>query len=283
MLRALAAAVLSFAVSLTSAHAAEYQLDIARKTVNVTGTPVKKITVNGDIPGPTLHFREGEDVTIRVTNHLNETSSIHWHGLLLPGIMDGVPGTNGFHGISPGETFVYHFPVRQSGTYWYHAHSAGQEQDGLYGSLVIHPKGADTIKSDRDYVVLLSDFKNESAEDIMANVKMDSGYYNYNKRTVGDFFQDAQAKGFDKAWKSAKEWGAMRMSPNRPCRRNWLHIPHERSHATTKLDGAIQAGRARAPALYQCFGHVIFRCADSRPENERGASGRAEYRAGSGR
>lgn len=213
MLRALVAAALSFAVSVGSAYAAEYQLDIARKLVNVTGTPVEKITINGSIPGPTLHFREGEDVTIRVTNHLDEPTSVHWHGLLLPGMMDGVPGTNGFHGIAPGETFVYHFPIRQSGTYWYHAHSAGQEQDVLYGSLVIHPKGADPIKADRDYVVLLSDFKNENAEDIMANVKMDSGYYNYNKRTVGDFFRDAETKGFDKAWKSAKEWGAMRMSP----------------------------------------------------------------------
>ena len=199
--------------SITSAQAAEYRLDIARKTVNVTGTAVEKITVNGTIPGPTLHFREGEDVTIRVTNHLDEPTSVHWHGLLLPGIMDGVPGTNGFHGIAPGETYVYRFPTRQSGTYWYHAHSSGQEQDGLYGSLVISPKGGEPIKADRDYVVLLSDFKNESADSIMQNVKKDSGYYNFNKRTVGDFFRDVETKGIDKAWKFATDWGKMRMSP----------------------------------------------------------------------
>lgn len=213
MLRSAYIAVLLLTASVSSVQAAEYQLDIARKTVNVTGTPVEKITVNGTIPGPTLHFREGEDVTIRVTNHLDEPTSVHWHGLLLPGIMDGVPGTNGFHGIAPGETYVYHFPTRQSGTYWYHAHSSGQEQDGLYGSLVISPKGGEPIKADRDYVVLLSDFKNESADSIMQNVKKDSGYYNFNKRTVGDFFQDAETRGIDKAWKFVTDWGKMRMSP----------------------------------------------------------------------
>lgn len=220
LLMGLAVAAMSF----TSAYAGEYQLDIARKTVNVTGTPVEKITVNGTIPGPTLHFQEGEDVTIRVTNHLDETSSVHWHGLLLPGIMDGVPGTNGFHGIAPGETYVYHFPTRQSGTYWYHAHSIGQEQDGLYGSLVISPKGGEPVKADRDYVVVLSDFKNESAENIMSNVKMDSGYYNYNKRTVGDFFSDVQTKGLDKAWKYVTDWGKMHAC-RRPTSRTLQAIP----------------------------------------------------------
>ena len=207
------ALIATFLLSAANAHAEEYQLDIAQKMVNVTGSPVEKITVNGTIPGPTLHFQEGEDVTIRVTNHLDESSSIHWHGLLVPGIMDGVPGTNGFHGIAPGETYVYHFPTRQSGTYWYHAHSIDQEQDGLYGSIIISPKGSEAVKADRDYVVLFSDFKNESAAEIIANVKMDSDYYSYNKRTVGDFFHDVKTKGLDKAWKYATDWGSMRMSP----------------------------------------------------------------------
>ena len=116
----------------------EYQLVIDESTINVTGKPVKRITVNGHFPAPLLEFEEGDDAVIRVQNKLkNKDSSIHWHGLLLPGLMDGVPGFNGFNGIGPHQEFVYKFKVRQSGTYWYHAHSKGQEQDGLYGSLVI--------------------------------------------------------------------------------------------------------------------------------------------------
>ena len=113
-----------------AAQAGEYNLVIDREAVNITGNTVNKITINGTIPGPTLRFKEGEDVTINVTNKLKEDSSVHWHGLLLPGEMDGVPGFNGFPGIKPGETFTYKFNIRQSGTYWYHAHSMGQEQDG---------------------------------------------------------------------------------------------------------------------------------------------------------
>lgn len=137
--------------------AEEYKLLIAREPVNITGNTVKKITVNGTIPGPTLHFTEGEDVTIHVTNNMDEYTSVHWHDLLLPGEMDGVPGFNGYPGIKPGETFTYHFKIRQAGAYWYHAHSMGQEQDGHYGSIVITSK-VDPVKADRDYVVLLSDY-----------------------------------------------------------------------------------------------------------------------------
>ncbi len=190
-----------------------YHLDIARKEVNITGKPVKKITVNGTIPGPTLYFKEGQNVTITVTNHLDESTSVHWHGLLLPGEMDGVPGLNGFPGIAPNETFTYHFKIRQSGTYWYHAHSMGQEQEGHYGSIVIAPKGTDPIKSNRDYVVLLSDFSNEESHEILHNLKMDSAYYNYAQRTLGDFFKDVKKKGFRTALSSALDWGSMRMSP----------------------------------------------------------------------
>lgn len=197
----------------TPAWAGTYKLDIAQSEVNITGKPVRKITVNGGIPGPTLRFTEGEDVTIKVTNHMDEDTSVHWHGLLLPGEMDGVPGMNGFPGIKPGETFTYHFKIRQSGTYWYHAHSIGQEQDGHYGSIIIKPKGNDPIKADRDYVVLLSDFSDEDSMTILGNLKMDSGYYNYAKRTVLDFFDDAKNIGLGKAYKNAREWGKMRMSP----------------------------------------------------------------------
>jgi len=197
----------------TPAWAGNYHLDIRREMVNITGTPVEKITVNGGIPGPTLHFTEGEEAVITVTNHLDEDTSVHWHGLLLPGEMDGVPGLNGFPGIKPGETFTYRFNIRQDGTYWYHAHSMGQEQDGHYGSIVITPKGKDPVQADRDYVVLLSDFHEEDSGQIMANLKKSSEYYQYNRRTVGDFFSDVKEQGFSKAWENAKMWGEMRMLP----------------------------------------------------------------------
>lgn len=213
-MKSLITAILISALTFVSpAWAGIYHLDIARETVNITGTPVSKITVNGGIPGPTLRFTEDEDVTINVTNHLDEDTSVHWHGFLLPGEMDGVPGLNGFPGIKPGETFTYRFKIRQTGTYWYHAHSLAQEQEGHYGSIVITPKGKDPIKADRDYVVLLSDFTEENADAILPNLKLDSGYYNYYKRTIGDFFDDVNKMGFKAAWKDREEWGQMRMSP----------------------------------------------------------------------
>ncbi|MCE9508456.1 MAG: multicopper oxidase domain-containing protein, partial [Alphaproteobacteria bacterium] len=196
------------------AQAAEYSLDIARQTVNITGHPVEKITVNGAIPAPTLRFTAGEEAVIHVTNHMNEPSSIHWHGILLPGVMDGVAGFNGFPGIMPGQTFTYRFKIRQTGTYWYHAHTMGQEQDGLYGSLIFAPEGKDPVKTDRDYVVVISDFTDEDSGDVLAHLKMASDYYNYARRTLGDFFGDAHKKGFGKAWQDAKDWGRMRMSPS---------------------------------------------------------------------
>lgn len=195
------------------AWAGNYQLDIAREEVNITGTPVEKITVNGGIPGPTLRFSEGENVVVRVTNHMQEETSVHWHGLLLPGEMDGVPGFNGFPGIKPGSSFTYRFTVRQAGTYWYHAHSMGQEQDGHYGAIIITPKGRDPVRADRDYVVLLSDFTHEESGDIHRHLKMDSAYYNHPQRTLGDFFRDVRQVGFKAAWSNSSDWGRMRMSP----------------------------------------------------------------------
>ncbi len=194
------------------AKTTEYDLTIDRLPVNITGKPIDKVTINGSIPGPTLRFTEGDEAVIHVTNKMKEATSIHWHGLIIPGEMDGVPTFNNFPGIMPGETFTYHFPIKQTGTYWYHAHSMGQEQDGLFGSLIFSPKSKDSIQSDRDYVVLLSDFHEQESDDIMSNLKMSSDYYSTARRTLGDFFHDAKTDGFDKAWKTAKAWGDMRMA-----------------------------------------------------------------------
>ena len=190
-----------------------YNLDIAYKFVNITGNTVKKIGINGTIPGPILRFEEGEEVKINVINNLDEDTSIHWHGLLLPGEMDGVPGLNGFPGIKPGETFTYRFKIRQTGTYWYHSHSKGQEQDGEFGALIIDFKDADPVKFDRDYVILLSDFHEENGSNILANLKMSSEYYQYARRTLTDFFYSVEKHGFRMAWENALMWGKMRMLP----------------------------------------------------------------------
>ena len=198
---------------LASAHAGEYRLTIDRQTVNVTGKPVQSLTINGQVPGPTLRFKEGEDVTIHVTNRLREDTSVHWHGLLLPGQMDGVPGLNGYPGIKPGQTYTYRFKIRQAGTYWYHSHSGTQEQAGLYGALVIDPATPDVVQAARDYVVVLSDFTSEDSDEILRNLKNDAGYYNYGKRTLGDFFDDARRDGFWGALRDRLDWGDMRMDP----------------------------------------------------------------------
>ncbi|MEI7669249.1 MAG: multicopper oxidase domain-containing protein, partial [Pseudomonadota bacterium] len=196
-----------------SAFAGEYSLVIANETVNITGKPSSAITINGTIPGPVLNFKEGEDVTINVTNNMFEPTSIHWHGILLPGAMDGVPGFNGFAGIMPKQTFTYKFKIRQAGTYWYHAHSGAQEQQGVYGAIVVTPKIADKIKYDRDYVVLLSDFTDENPSVILNNLKTDSAYYNYSQPTVKDFANDINKNGFSSTWQDRKMWWQMRMSP----------------------------------------------------------------------
>ena len=207
-------ALLGTIIISSPAHAktTEYDLTIDRTPVTITGKTLVKVTANGGIPAPTLRFVEGDDAVIRVTNKMNEDTSIHWHGLILPGGMDGVPGFNDFLGIPPGETFTYRFKIKQTGTYWYHAHSMGQEQDGLYGSIIAAPSGKDPIQSERDYVVVLSDFTEEDSDDVMMNLKMSSDYYSTARRTLGDFFGDVEKQGFDKAWKTAKEWGDMRMS-----------------------------------------------------------------------
>ncbi|ENV23990.1 copper resistance system multicopper oxidase [Acinetobacter nosocomialis] len=194
----------------------EYDLTIAEQTVNITGKPLKRITVNGKFVAPLLEFEEGDDAVIRVHNKLkNQDSSIHWHGLILPGIMDGVPGFNQFDGIAPNKTYEYKFKVRQNGTYWYHSHSKGQEQDGLYGPLVIYPKNKVPLtageKADRDYVVLLSDFHNSTSSQIMSNLKKEADYYQNRRETVFDVFRQIKRDGLKATWKDRSMWNQMRM------------------------------------------------------------------------
>lgn len=190
----------------------EFDLTIDSTPMNFTGRLTPTTSINGSIPGPTLRWREGTTVTIRVHNRLPTTSSIHWHGLLLPFQMDGVPGIS-FSGIAPGTTFTYQFPIRQSGTYWYHSHSRFQEQTGLYGAIIIDPAGTDPIRADREHVVLLSDWTDESPEHIFATLKRMSDYYNYQIPTVGDFVRDARADGIAGALSKRRMWNAMRMNP----------------------------------------------------------------------
>ena len=194
----------------------EYDLTIAEQTVNITGKPLKRITVNGKFVAPLLEFEEGDDAIIRVHNKLKkQDSSIHWHGLILPGIMDGVPGFNQFDGIAPNKTYEYKFKVRQNGTYWYHSHSKGQEQDGLYGPLVIYPKDKAPLtageKVGRDYVVLLSDFHNSTSGQIMKNLKKEADYYQNQRETVFDVFKQVKRDGVKATWQDRSMWNQMRM------------------------------------------------------------------------
>ncbi|KKN61115.1 hypothetical protein LCGC14_0524970, partial [marine sediment metagenome] len=157
-----------------------YDLTIAKTRVKVGGKSGRGVTVNGGIPGPLLRFKEGDDVTINVRNTLSEDSSIHWHGVILPNAMDGVPKVT-FPGIKPGQTFTYRIPIRQSGTYWYHSHSGLQEQSGHYGPLVIDPIRPDPFKYQRDYVVMLSDWTFENPYSVLRKIKTMGSYYNYQK------------------------------------------------------------------------------------------------------
>ena len=191
----------------------DFDLDIAPTAVNFTGVPRVATLVNGSLPAPILRWREGDTVTLRVTNRLPETTSIHWHGIILPSAMDGVPGiADGFHGIAPGETFTYRFKVRQSGTYWYHSHSGFQEQTGLYGPLIIEPREPEPFTYDRDYVVMLSDWTDEDPTVVYAKLKKLSHYYNFNERTHKDLMKDLREKGLARTWAERKMWMQMRMS-----------------------------------------------------------------------
>ncbi|CAC9655181.1 Multicopper oxidase [uncultured Gammaproteobacteria bacterium] len=190
-----------------------FNLSIGEQSVNFTGTMRSATTVNNSLPAPLLRFKEGEMITLNVTNHLKENTSIHWHGLILPSEMDGVPDiSNDFHGIEPGETFTYRFKAKQSGTYWYHSHSGFQEQTGLYGPIVIDPAGKDPITYDKDYIVMLSDWTDENPIDVYHKLKKLSHYYNFNERTHTDLMDDIEKNGLENTWSDRKMWNQMRMS-----------------------------------------------------------------------
>ncbi|MGU1823859.1 copper resistance system multicopper oxidase [Pseudomonas aeruginosa] len=189
-----------------------FDLFIGETPVNLSGSPATAMTINGSLPGPTLRWREGDNVTLRVRNRLAEDTSIHWHGIILPANMDGVPGLS-FEGIAPGGLYEYRFKVRQNGTYWYHSHSGLQEQAGVYGALVIDAREPEPFSYDRDYVVLLSDWSDEKPQRILAKLKKQSDYYNFHKRTVGDFIDDVSANGWAATLADRKMWAEMKMSP----------------------------------------------------------------------
>ncbi|MEN2393362.1 copper resistance system multicopper oxidase [Pseudomonas halotolerans] len=190
----------------------EFDLFIGESPVNFTGNPRIAQTINGGIPGPLLRWREGDTVTLRVRNRLKDPTSIHWHGILLPANMDGVPGLS-FKGIEPDGLYVYQFKVRQNGTYWYHSHSGFQEQSGVYGPLVIDAKEPEPFEYERDYVVMLTDWTDEDPADVIGKLKKQSDYYNYNKRTVGDFIDDVGKNGWAATVADRKMWAEMKMNP----------------------------------------------------------------------
>ena len=190
----------------------EFDLFIDQTPVNLTGRARTALTVNGSLPGPLLRWREGDTVTLRVKNRLGEPTSIHWHGILLPSTMDGVPGLS-FKGIEPGGLYVYQFKVKQHGTYWYHSHSGLQEQQGVYGPLVIDPKEPEPYSYQRDYVVMLSDWTDEDPIALMKTLKKQSDYYNLHKPTLGDFIRDVGKQGWSATAADRLMWAQMKMNP----------------------------------------------------------------------
>lgn len=191
-----------------------YDLTIGYYPIVIDGREGVSTGINGTVPGPLVRLREGDQVLLKVTNKMMDTqhSSIHWHGILLPFPMDGVPGIN-FSGIPPGKTFDYRYRVVQAGTYWYHSHSFLQEQSGTYGPLIIDPKDGEPFHFDRDYVVVISDWSFEDPETIFRHINLLGHYYNYQQRTVADFFADLEKRGFKKTLAERIAWGKMRMSP----------------------------------------------------------------------
>jgi FtsP/CotA-like multicopper oxidase with cupredoxin domain len=186
-------------------------LSIGETTVDYTGRSKTATTINGTLPGPTLRWREGDTVTVRVANLLPRVTSIHWHGILLPANMDGVPGLS-FQGIKPGESFTYRFKLKQSGTYWYHSHSLLQEQTGIYGPLIIEPREPEPFSYDRDYVVMLSDWTDEDPHRVFAKLKKMPDYYNFDKETLSDLVEDIRQGGLKPAIRDRLMWGEMRMA-----------------------------------------------------------------------
>jgi len=190
----------------------EFELELGELPVNFTGKARVGTVVNGQIPAPLLRWREGDTITLRVSNRLAVPGSIHWHGMIVPADMDGVPGLS-FEGIPGGGEYVYRFKVNQYGTYWYHSHSRFQEQIGLYGPIVIERRGGERHPADREYVILLSDWTDADPERIFATLKKRSDYFNFGKRTAGDLFNDVREKGWDATLTERRMWAQMRMNP----------------------------------------------------------------------
>jgi len=188
-----------------------FNLEIDKFPVRINGKASEAVGINGTLPGPLLRFREGDEITMNVMNKLKEDTSIHWHGLLVPFQMDGVPGV-AFPGIKPGETFTYKYAVPQSGTYWYHSHSGMQEQLGHYGPLIIDPKAADPVAYDREYVLVLGDWTFGSPHHLFARLKKNAEAFNFQKRTASDLLSDISEMGLGKTLKERAMWGKMRMS-----------------------------------------------------------------------
>ena len=237
------------------------------------GRSAHAVTVNGTLPAPLIRLREGQVVRLAVTNRLKEDTSIHWHGLIVPFQMDGVPGIS-FPGIRPGETFTYAFPIRQSGTYWYHSHSGMQEAMGLYGPIVIDPAGADPVAYDREHVIVLSDWSPVHPHRLMTRLKQMGGYYNRQRQTLAGLL-----KGRDQPLKDRIDWGAMRMDPTdisdvtgstysylvngHGTAENWtgLFIPGERVRLRIVNASAMTNFNVRLPGLamtvVQCDGQHV--------------------------
>ena len=203
-------------LAFNNAFADTYNLIIDEKIVNITGKPAQATVINGTMPGPLLRFKEGEDVVINVTNNLDVDSSIHWHGLIVPWQMDGVPDIS-FDGIKPGETFTYKFTLEQNGTYWYHSHSGFQEQTGVHAPMIIEPAEPDPVQYDRDYVVMLADWKDDSPEEVYKNLKGDAEYYTNPRPTVFDFikewFNADSGEASSQVVKERAAFAKMRMAP----------------------------------------------------------------------
>jgi CopA family copper-resistance protein len=245
---------------------AELDLTIAAHAVNVTGRVAAATLANGTLPGPILRWREGDDVTIRVRNALDRDTAIHWHGVITPANMDGVPGLS-FRGIPPGETYAYRFPARQSGTYWYHAHADFQEQEGVYGAIVIDPREPEPFAYDREHVVLLSDWTDRDPLELYKLLKRHSDYFNYNQRTLGDFVSDSRRDGLRATLADRLEWGRMRMTPSdladvgghtytylvngKPPAANWtgLYAPGERLRLRIVNGSSMSTFDLRIPGL----------------------------------
>ncbi|MGD9903966.1 MAG: copper resistance system multicopper oxidase [Dehalococcoidia bacterium] len=189
----------------------EFDLRIGETEVNLTGAARTALTINDSLPGPLLRWREGDTVTLNVSNSLDEDTSIHWHGILLPANMDGVPGLS-FSGIHPEQSYRYRFTVKQSGTYWYHSHSGFQEQQGVYGPLVIEPREPDPVAFDREHVVMLTDWTDERPDRVFKKLKKQSDYYNFRQRTLTTFLRDVRQQGLSATLAERRMWGQMRMS-----------------------------------------------------------------------